>query len=103
MARVSDTRRFITKYKPDVLKIDVEGYELFVLRPILPYINDFYRPTSMVEVGWEGLIRTGPIFCSSWRSYPDSATDSAIQMAHILSLTDMKNLDRTTDLLIEPR
>ncbi len=34
------------------MKIDVEGYELFVLRPFLDFIDQTYRPEFLVELGW---------------------------------------------------
>jgi FkbM family methyltransferase len=102
VARVSDTKRFIAKYKPEVIKIDVEGYELFVLRPIIPYINDRYRPTFLVEVGWG---KSNPNWADfmlvvaelSRLGYTFRHTDG-----QLISVPDVQNLNCTTDLLIEP-
>lgn len=50
--RVSDASRYARLYRPEFIKIDVEGYEVFVLRPILPLIGEGYRPAFYVELGW---------------------------------------------------
>jgi FkbM family methyltransferase len=102
VARVSDTKRFIARYKPDVIKIDVEGYELFVLRPIIPFINDRYKPTFLVEVGWG---KSNP----NWGDFLLVVAELSrlgYQFHHIdgqiLSLDDVQNLNRTTDLRMAP-
>jgi FkbM family methyltransferase len=101
-ARVSDTKRFISKYKPEVVKIDVEGYELFVLRPFLSFINTQYRPTFLVEVGWG---KTNP----NWSGFLLIADQLAMHGyvfrsvdGSVLSMTDIQDIDATTDILIQP-
>jgi len=51
-AKMESTRKHAEIYRPDLIKIDVEGFEIFVLRPILDLIGEDYKPDFLVELGW---------------------------------------------------
>ena len=52
MVRVADTARYVRQFRPTVIKIDVEGYESYLLPGILAQITADYRPALLLELGW---------------------------------------------------
>ena len=52
-ARVAKAGDFVRCFRPEIIKIDVEGFEGPVLRSILPEIGDGYRPTFLFEYSYE--------------------------------------------------
>ena len=51
-AKMESTKKHAEIYWLDLVKIDVEGFELFVLRPFLDLISAEYKPDFLVELGW---------------------------------------------------
>ena len=86
------------------MKVDVEGFEVFVLRPFLELITDSYRPTFLVELGWG---RENP----NWVEFM-TVVEKLNEMKYLffeadasrrrLSVDDLKKLNKTTDVIIEP-
>lgn len=52
-ARASRAASFVTMFKPEVIKIDVEGFEASVLQSILSALSFQYRPLFLVELEFE--------------------------------------------------
>lgn len=51
-AKLTATGPLIEQYRPDFLKIDVEGFESFILEPLSQSLRDDYKPSIFVELGW---------------------------------------------------
>lgn len=101
---IEDTKFYAKNYLPDFIKIDVEGYELFVLRPFLEVINSDYRPTFLVELGWGKSNPNWPKFIDLASLFIKKgykffkATDPQCE----LTIAELTNLDHTLDALIKP-
>jgi FkbM family methyltransferase len=102
--RVQSTEEYINLYKPDFLKIDVEGYEFNILKPLVKLISLDYQPTLLVEVGW-GI--TNP----NWTElvtifqafYEKGYVFYKIKDFKIpITLSELNNLNQTTDIIFAP-
>lgn len=51
-AAISSTAPLIERYKPGFLKIDVEGFESFILEPLSQAVRPRYKPAIFIELGW---------------------------------------------------
>mgnify|MGYP003114338810 CR=1 FL=1 len=94
---------FVKRYEPDFIKIDVEGFESFILRPVQTLIGSGYRPSFLVEIGWgnknphwSGFLRIAERF--DQLDYDFFAPDGAV-----LAQSDICGIDSTCDVLIKPR
>ena len=93
---------FIQAFMPQFVKIDVEGFELFILRPFLDHINDDYRPNFVVELGWGMTNPHWADFLEVARGYIAKGYRfmTADERRADISIADMAALDRTIDVLI---
>jgi len=101
---VKSTLEYASLYRPEFIKIDVEGFELFVMRPFLSLISSTYKPTFLVELGWG---RTNP----HWPEFLNVASQLKANGYNFINLSDRQNpimtidqlraLDKTIDVLIE--
>jgi FkbM family methyltransferase len=101
---VDDTKKYVDYFKPDFVKIDIEGYELFVLRPFLEFISDSYKPTFLVELGWgvtnpnwASFIKVAEEFKSKGYKFVKVSGEPAN-----MDISDLAELNHTIDVLIEP-
>ena len=102
--RLSDTTRYIQMFKPDFIKIDVEGYEIHILRPFLKSINDSYRPGFLIELGWGLSNPNWDEFISVAYGFIEKGYQffSADSRQTQLDLVELKSLDKTTDVILRP-
>ena len=96
------TSKFITKFYPDFCKIDVEGYEYFILKEFIEFINKDYKPSFLVEIGfgnsnpyWKQFVNLLKQFFSKGY-YFYSITDEIIN----LNIEDISNFEETVDIII---
>jgi FkbM family methyltransferase len=97
------TSDYIRGFRPEFIKIDVEGFELFVLRPLLTLIGD-YRPAILCELGWgksnpnwaEFLIVVEAFAAKGYKFLAADGSKRKMQLAEVAALT------QTTDVLIVP-
>jgi len=47
-----DAKPQFEKHRPGFIKIDVEGFEAFILEPLTAVVNEAYKPSIFVELGW---------------------------------------------------
>lgn len=101
---VNSTAEKILEFKPGFVKIDVEGFETFVLSPFLDFINKKYQPTFLVELGWG---KSNP----HWIKFLDFAKrihekGYVIRYAKnydvTLNMNDLESLNKTIDVIIQP-
>ena len=50
--RQENTLFYIKLFRPEFCKIDVEGYEYFILKCFLGEISKKYKPVFLIELGW---------------------------------------------------
>ena len=99
---IEDTYKYIKLFSPEFLKIDVEGYEFFILTRIIDLISTSYKPTFVVELGWgisnphwsDFLILASKFQEIGYHFYSLTEPDK------VLSLFDLKHLDRTMDVIL---
>ena len=100
---VTPTLEYAALFLPEFVKIDVEGFELFVMRPFLDLISPTYKPTFLVELGWG---RSNPY----WPEFLNVASELKSNGYNFINLSDghqtmtiddLKTLDKTIDVLIE--
>jgi FkbM family methyltransferase len=51
-AKKLNAQPLFEKHRPGFIKIDVEGFEAFILEPLTKVINETYKPAVFVELGW---------------------------------------------------
>jgi hypothetical protein len=102
--RVVDLAPYLAAFRPDLVKIDVEGFELFVLRPFLSVLSDDYQPSFLVELGWgvsnphwDGFMRFSREVAARGYLFVEALTGRE------LSLTELSTLKQTVDVVIRPR
>ena len=96
-----DISRWVARCQPSLIKIDVEGFEPFLLNFLLQNLNERYCPTFLVELGWG-------IGNPSWRLFIEAAEGLSLLGYHfctasdkrILSIDELKNLEQTLDVII---
>jgi FkbM family methyltransferase len=100
---VTPTFVYASLFLPEFVKIDVEGFELFILRPFLRLISPTYKPTFLVELGWG---KTNP----HWSEFLTVALELQKQGYKFINLSngprnmtfdDLASLNETIDVLIE--
>ncbi len=102
MVRVADTRRYVARFRPTVIKIDIEGYEVNVLRGILPFARPEYRPAMVVELGLGVHNPLWPQFLELVGQF--RAQGYEVRTLEHTPLTDgyLSTLDKTIDALLVP-
>lgn len=109
-ARMDLAHEWAESLLPDVVKIDVEGYELHVLRPFVGLIGSRYRPTFLVELGWGISNPNWGDVCDVFEVFIEKNYEF-LQVAVMgrpidspvkLSLETLRNLEQTIDVVIRP-
>lgn len=104
-ARLSDTTYYIEMFKPDFIKIDVEGYEVHILEPFLRSVTATYRPGFLIELGWGSSSPNWDRFLSVAngfikKGYQFVSADSRHQE---LQLADLEAMTKTADVILRSR
>jgi FkbM family methyltransferase len=100
---VTPTFEYASLFLPEFVKIDVEGFELFILRPFLRLISQTYKPTFLVELGWG---KKNPHY-SEFLTVASELQKQGYKFIncsngpHDMTFDDLANLNETTDVLIE--
>ena len=103
--RQEDTRNFIEIFRPEFCKIDVEGYEFFILKCFFEKINNQYKPSFLIELGWGS---SNP----NWNKLVDLASnflDKGYSLYYAeesvveINIESLKEFDRTIDVVLCPR
>jgi FkbM family methyltransferase len=100
---VTPTLEYASLFRPELVKIDIEGFEVFVLRPFLELISPTYRPSFLVELGWgknnphwtEFLTVASQLYAQGYK-----ITDLSKEH-RVMTLDELRNLEKTIDVLIE--
>lgn len=103
-ANVFDTSYFVNLFEPDFIKIDVEGYEVFVLRPFVKMITNDYNPIFLVELGWgvsnpnwnEFIKVVNSFYLKGYKFYYAKNPNKEIVFQQL------ENLSSTMDVIIKP-
>jgi FkbM family methyltransferase len=100
--KVASALSYVEEFRPEFIKIDVEGFELEVLQPILEAISDSYRPTFLIELGWgvsnpywEQFLGAASKMISLGYSFSNAQNGGLV-----LSLKDLAKLKVTIDVVI---
>lgn len=101
-ARVRRTEPFVQTLRPDVVKIDVEGFEVNVLAGVLAAIEPDYRPALVVELGWGVSNPNWPTFLDLARRFETAGYAFRALDGRPMPLDELARLDRTTDVLLVP-
>lgn len=101
-ARVRRTEGFVRMFRPDVVKIDVEGFEVHVLSGILAVLEPDYRPAVVVELGWGTTNPNWPAFIELARRFVDAGYLFRALGGRPMPVDELEGLDRTTDVLLVP-
>lgn len=96
-----DISKWVARCQPTLIKIDVEGFEPFLLNCLLQSLNERYFPTFLVELGWG-------IGNPNWHLFIESADALSLlgyqfyaaTDKHILSMDELRNLGQTLDVII---
>jgi FkbM family methyltransferase len=102
--RVQSTEDYINMYKPDFLKIDVEGYEFNILKPLVQLVSLDYRPTLLVEVGWGITNPNWTELVTIFQAFHEKGyVFYKIEDFKIpIKLSELNNLNKTTDIIFAP-
>ena len=102
-ARISPSSEFLKLYRPEIIKIDVEGYEAHILHGMLPLVNSTYKPIFLVEI--EFSQRGG----SNWRlmercieAFHQAGYNFYGIDGHQYTAADLSNLTEVADILMRP-
>jgi FkbM family methyltransferase len=101
---IVESKRYIEKYMPLVIKMDVEGYESIILWSFLEMINPAYRPIFLVELGWGVSNPNWPKFmlaADRFHGLGYAFIDSSNKLE--LSREELANLAGTKDVFIIPK
>jgi FkbM family methyltransferase len=100
-ARLTAAKQHLNHYRPDVIKIDVEGYEGTVLNGIVPSLSTTYRPVLLVEVeGYDNAQR--PVLEAGLGRLATLGYTFAIVGGPILSAAELLLWPKTVDVLMRP-
>ena len=101
---ISSTKEYAIKFKPDFVKIDIEGFEAFVLRPFVELVDATFRPTFLVELGWGISNPHWGIFMDVARAFDKKGYTfySVNSEKTKLSIENLAEMTHTQDVLICP-
>lgn len=102
---VVNAENFIDIYHPDIIKIDVEGFESFILSACAKKISDNYQPIFLVELGWGTANPHWSKFISTAEKFITAGYQfhAISKERKILSVDELRLLDKTTDVVIAPK
>jgi FkbM family methyltransferase len=97
--RKVSSRDLVRIYRPDFVKIDVEGMEAEILEGMISELHPEYLPALFVEVGWGRSHPRWARFLEVASRLDDLGYRAWSTDGVRLSLDEISRLDKTTDLL----